>query len=830
MIPDDDPFDDGDFPPLILDSPASWATESGSTSPQMTIRAFEVPDQLPRVAAERPSTSAGEGVGDDLSPRTTQERSWARVTRSGRSREPAPANSVKRQRIAPGAMRGALLTRGLSYEEKIVCLEELIANVDSTVSDFLSRTGERIPSANLAQLKIFRRTRCTRRSVPAWLHKFLLTRGSATEADYPSLTAGAIAISPADASGLDRIPYTVPMWMEFCIRPLLIHDGPSEDIVQSEPRWAGDSMRLSSRQFKALLVAEIELIRSACGATAAPDPEIESRSRTATTSVMTTMRTTTTIAPKSEPQSGDPNFIGMKRAVLERLIDRPDGKLTYLVSAVRSRFPDFNRKQIIRYYCSVLSSDRAGEWLHEYLLKRRAVKWDAAMATELRTLYPIEITKLRWGLVRSVGLWIKYCIAPLLKRGRDGNPPCHFEMKGEHRYFRLSLPQRRALYAEELAWVDKDGGYPLPILDNAPHPAVSSSSSSDDDDDDEDGDEDESLPATGLSNKDKRRCLTEMIAYPRITLRELEPLLRAATSTADLSSIRAYFRQLSEMGQVPEQVHQLLMNGTTRSASIGRDRLLDEAELLFATWYGSTRAAGRKRASGWLKFAVEPLTTNASYEAFTVHPFTGRPTLYRLCDGPFKALLEGELAALTTHSLSTTVAPKRRRLKASKGLSVEDRRIALGILIANPTISRVELRQRVTKLSPQVPKRMLMSYCSNLSIRSRVPHFLHEFLLSRKAVDVTESLVADLVRLSQGRLATLHGGLTANVRSWIKYCIAPLLAAPSRKGNSSDAPCAIDGSDGGNMVRLYPLSVKSCMQICSPLWRSRSPHHEARSF
>ena len=362
----------------------------------------------------------------------------------GASSRPA-ARDTKRQHVQAQVLAvkaNVERNRGLTLPEKIVCLEELIANPGAERSDFLLRVLLRIPMASRQRIIGYRKVLISWGRVPPWLHQFLLANAATPEEEYPRLVAEAAAMAATKVDTLDclRIGRTVSEWMQICIRPLLSPGSVEADIVVPEVIQGLDAMRLSRGQFKALLVRELDRLRTFFS------DDIDVTTRAPTTEIPDAV-------PRG-PRTGEPVgpvFTEMKRAVLLRMMDHSDDKSSKFVPIIHARFPGLTWRQVYMYHNNLCASDRVGAWLHDFLLNRSAVEWDSSMRTEIGNLYPAEVSLLRKGLSRTVKVWIAYCIRPLLAMRRKGEAPCKREIVNGRPHVRLSLTQRRALYAQTLA-------------------------------------------------------------------------------------------------------------------------------------------------------------------------------------------------------------------------------------------------------------------------------------------------------------------------------------------------------------------------------------------
>ena len=335
-------------------------------------------------------------------------------------------------------------------------------------------------------------------------------------------------------------------------------------------------------------------------------------------------------------------------------------------------------------------------------------------------------------------------------------------------------------------------------------------------------------PSPGLSDRDKRICLEEMIATPRIEPIELTRRVHARGSTVSLTDIRRYRKYALRHTLVPGMLHDLLMNATATNAGDNKrpEEIIEVAATKFATANSFKQGTARDLASNWLRYCIEPFRARrheSINEVFYIRPTRYDRAVVHLCDGPVRALLKAELDALdgipsTKKSIARVAraikpratavpvaTPHRRRIGPTMGLSDDEKRACLQMLIDNPTLTRQEFIEGMTIVRPGLPNVTLKSYFSNLALRARVPKFLHHYLLSRKATRFTESMITDLTRLWPGGLpsSSFHGSLPSNIRWWIQYCITPLIARPS----DAASLCTADpqGTDGGmEMMRLSP--------------------------
>ena len=323
----------------------------------------------------------------------------------------------------------------------------------------------------------------------------------------------------------------------------------------------------------------------------------------------------------------------------------------------------------------------------------------------------------------------------------------------------------------------------------------------------------------GLSYQDKKICLEEMVLSPRDRPEQLFERVLKRNPTIDFLAVRNFRANVLATAQLPETVHALLMSG--QSGTQEKTRLIEQATRALAAISGKGRGMPARRVADWMRFCIEPLHNHTGPESDIfdrLNAKSGRgERLVRLAEGQLKLFLEAELESLqlrpirkqrvkhvrsrpkkrvTTHSASAV--PKPLTVQAGHpariqqgGLSDEEKRVFLEIVIERPGLHPYEVRERVQSRIPQVDVKSVGIYNSNLRMMTRVSGYVHYYLLSRNATDYHHSMVADLDAIaSEKGVSVPRGGHRKVVEIWIKYCIRPLLSAADHV--AAIPPCGPD--------------------------------------
>ena len=330
-------------------------------------------------------------------------------------------------------------SRGLSLAEKRACLEQMLADPHLDDSLFISRMRTQFPNPNVSTVRLFRKHVMARTRIAPWLHELLVANADTPEQNYPRLVARANAMAKLlGAPENSRMISTVREWLQFCVRPLKAHRGAIGDIVHpSITRKKTEWMQLSAAPLKAFLVNELESLNLTERATATKAPAV-SRSQHL-------IRRSSTV----------PGALSMdiKRSILALMADHSDDRPLDFIYRVKMLHPGADSKRVYKFHHYLTLASQVPQFVHEFLLTSKAVRWDRRMAPDIQRLFLDNGATPCKAPAAIVNRWTKYCIVPLLALPAPASrPPCALELRRmDKRVMRLSLQQRRALYTDMLA-------------------------------------------------------------------------------------------------------------------------------------------------------------------------------------------------------------------------------------------------------------------------------------------------------------------------------------------------------------------------------------------
>ena len=356
--------------------------------------------------------------------------------------EPAVARPMKNVR-----------SHGLSYAEKLVCLEELIADPEVGAYAFATRVNARMPNADVCMIRAFRANTLSLTVVLSWLHKLLMERTVTTANEYEALIRD--AHNMYFASGIrmrQSIPVAVNNWMKFCIDPLRTHKGPASDIFsldrsQSGTHWA----RLAVGPARELLMVELANLKRFPTGRALSDRRagVVRRIPNPTPRPPIGPQANSASAPKWRGLSDD-----VKRLCLEIMIEDPLRGSGFLVTRVRSLLPHVSAAMVRNFYTNLIARARIPGPIHLYLLAHGTREVNELLVDGLRRAHPTEVLSLRTHLYVALRTWIKYCIVPILANPGAADQLCVILSDSS---VRLMPDQRRALFKELLESLETGG-------------------------------------------------------------------------------------------------------------------------------------------------------------------------------------------------------------------------------------------------------------------------------------------------------------------------------------------------------------------------------------